>query len=95
MASTLTDDAASNGTRCSRGTRRTEGSGAAADVLRWIAASAGITQRIRSMPYDTGPLDPVVYVVVTFTRLMIPTLVCMLPAWRASRLHSIESLQAE
>jgi putative ABC transport system permease protein len=59
------------------------------------AASAGITQLIGSMLYDTKPLDPTVYVVVTFTLLMVATLACMLPAWRASRLDPMEALRAE
>ena len=59
------------------------------------AASAGITQLIRSMLYDTGPLDPAVYVAVTCTLLMVATLACMLPAWRASRLDPMQALRAE
>ena len=59
------------------------------------AASAGITQLIRSMLYDTRPLDPAVYVAVTFTLLMVATLACMLPAWRASRLNPMQALRAE
>ncbi|HEY1902897.1 MAG TPA: ABC transporter permease [Terracidiphilus sp.] len=59
------------------------------------AASAGITQLIRSMLYDTRPLDLVVYVAVTFTLLMVATLACMIPAWRASRLDPMQALRAE
>jgi predicted permease len=59
------------------------------------AASAGITQLIRSMLYDTRPLDPAVYVVVTCTLLMVATLACMIPAWRASRLDPMQALRAE
>ena len=59
------------------------------------AASAGITQLIRSMLYDTRPLDPTVYVAVTFTLLMVATLACMIPAWRASRLDPMQALRAE
>jgi predicted permease len=59
------------------------------------AASAGVTQLIRSMLYDTRPLDPAVYVAVTFTLLMVATLACMIPAWRASRLDPMQALRAE
>jgi predicted permease len=59
------------------------------------AASAGITQLIRSMLYDTRPLDPIVYIAVVFTLLMVATLACMLPAWRASRLDPMQALRAE
>jgi putative ABC transport system permease protein len=59
------------------------------------AASAGITRLISSMLYDTKPLDPAVYVAVTFTLLMVSTLACMIPAWRASRLDPMQALRAE
>jgi putative ABC transport system permease protein len=59
------------------------------------AAGAGITQLIRSMLYDTKPLDPSVYVAVSFTLLMVATLACMIPAWRASRLDPMQALRAE
>jgi putative ABC transport system permease protein len=59
------------------------------------AASSGIAQLIRSMLYDTRTLDPTVYVVVTLTLLMVATLACMIPAWRASRLDPMQALRAE
>ena len=59
------------------------------------AASAGITQLIGSMLYDTRPLDPTVYVAVTFTLLLVATLACMIPAWRASRLDPMQALRME
>jgi predicted permease len=59
------------------------------------AASAGITQLIRSMLYDARPLEPAVYLAVTFVLLMVATLSCMLPAWRASRLDPMGALRAE
>jgi putative ABC transport system permease protein len=59
------------------------------------AASAGITQLIRSMLYDTRPLDPTVYIAVIFTLLVVATLACMIPAWRASRLDPMQALRAE
>jgi putative ABC transport system permease protein len=59
------------------------------------AASAGITQLIRSMLYDTRPLDPAVYAAVIFTLLVVATLACVVPAWRASRLDPMQALRAE
>ncbi len=59
------------------------------------AASAGVTRLFRSMLYDTRPLDPTVYIAVTFTLLMVATLACVIPAWRASRLDPIQALRAE
>jgi ABC-type lipoprotein release transport system permease subunit len=54
-----------------------------------------MTQLIRSMLYGTGPLDPAVYVAVTFTLLLVATLACIIPAWRASRLDPMHALRAE
>jgi putative ABC transport system permease protein len=59
------------------------------------AASAGITQLIRSMLYDTAPLDPAVYVAVTLALLLVATMACLIPAWRASRLNPMQALRAE
>jgi putative ABC transport system permease protein len=59
------------------------------------AASAGVTRLFRSMLYDTRPLDPTVYLAVTFTLLTVATLACMIPAWRASRLDPMQALRAE
>jgi putative ABC transport system permease protein len=59
------------------------------------AASAGITQLIRSMLYDTQPLDPAVYGAVTLTLLGVATLACMIPAWRASHLDPMQALRSE
>jgi ABC-type antimicrobial peptide transport system permease subunit len=59
------------------------------------AAGAGVTQLIRSVLYDTRPLDPAVYVVVTLALLLVATLACMIPAWRASRLDPMQALRME
>jgi putative ABC transport system permease protein len=59
------------------------------------AAGAGVTQLIRSVLFDTRPLDPAVYVAVTLTLMMVATLACMIPAWRASRLDPMQALRAE
>jgi putative ABC transport system permease protein len=59
------------------------------------AASVGATRLLGAVLYDTRPLDPTVYVGVTVTLLMVATLACMLPAWRASRLDPMQALRAE
>jgi putative ABC transport system permease protein len=59
------------------------------------AAGAGVTQLIRSMLYDTRPLDPAVYLAVTLALLLVATLACMIPAWRASRLDPMQALRME
>jgi predicted permease len=60
-----------------------------------LVASAGITRLIRTMLYGTKPLDPLVYVVVTAALLLVATLACAIPAWRASRLDPIRALRME
>jgi hypothetical protein len=59
-----------------------------------LAASAGLTQWIRSMLYQTEPLDPVVLVVVGFVLLLVATAACIIPAWRASQLDPMRTLRA-
>ncbi len=60
-----------------------------------LAASAGLTQLIRSMLYGTEALDPVVFVIVSLTLLGVATIACAVPAWRASRLDPITALRME
>jgi putative ABC transport system permease protein len=59
------------------------------------AAGAAVTRLFRSMLYDTGPLDPTVYITATFTLLMVAALACMIPAWRASHFDPMQALRAE
>ena len=59
------------------------------------AASAGVTRLFRSMLYDTRSLDLTVYLAVIFTLLIVATLACMVPAWRASRLDPMQALRTE
>jgi putative ABC transport system permease protein len=60
-----------------------------------MAASAGVVRLIRSMLYETSPLDPVVFAAVAATLLVVAALACMLPAWRASRLDPMQALRTE
>ncbi len=74
-----------------------------ADGLRpaWIglvlglAASAVTVRLIRTMLYETQPLDPAVFAVVAATLLVVASLACMTPAWRASRLDPMRALRTE
>jgi putative ABC transport system permease protein len=58
-----------------------------------LAASAGLTQLIRSMLYQTEPLDPAVFVEVGFVLLLVATAACVIPAWRASQLDPMRALR--
>jgi len=60
-----------------------------------LMASAGATQLIRSMLYGTQPYDPTVIVSVTLTLLLIASIACVFPAWRASRLDPMLALRTE
>lgn len=59
-----------------------------------LAASAGLTQWIRSMLYQTEPLDPVILGAVGFVLLLVAVAACIVPAWRVSKLDPIPALRA-
>jgi predicted permease len=60
-----------------------------------LAASGVVTRMIQSMLFGARPLDPAVYAVVAGALLMVSTVACLFPAWRASRLNPIQALRAE
>jgi len=60
-----------------------------------LAASAAAVRLIRSMLYQTEPLDPAIFASVTVLLLAVATLACLLPAWRASRLDPMQALRTE
>jgi predicted permease len=64
-------------------------------LLLGLAASAGATQLIRSMLYGTAPYDPAVIAAVILTLLLIASIACIFPAWRASRLNPMQALRTE
>jgi predicted permease len=68
---------------------------ALAGVLLGLAGSAAAAREIQSMLYQTEPLDPVVFAVVTGTLLVVAAVACLAPAWRASRLDPVQALRAE
>jgi len=65
--------------------------GAAAGSLLAIAA----TQLIRSSLYATKPLDPAVFAGVIGLLFGVATTACLLPAWRASRVHPATVLRSD
>ena len=60
-----------------------------------LAGSAVTVRYIESILYQTKPLDPAVFAEVAVLLLLVATLACMLPAWRASRLEPMQALRTE
>jgi predicted permease len=60
-----------------------------------LAASAATVRLIRSMLYETQPLDPAVFACVAAALLLVAVLACVAPAWRASRLDPMQALRTE
>jgi predicted permease len=60
-----------------------------------LAASGLAVRAIRSMLYQTEPLDPAVFAGVAALLLAIAVLACILPAWRASRLDPVKALRTQ
>ena len=64
-------------------------------LLLGLPAGAAVVRLIRSMLFETRPLDPVVFAGVAGTLLVVAALACMVPAWRASRLDPMQALRTE
>jgi predicted permease len=60
-----------------------------------LAASTAVVRLIRSMLYETRPLDASVFAAVTATLIVVAALACLTPAWRASRLDPMQALRTE
>jgi predicted permease len=60
-----------------------------------IAAGAATVRLMRSMLYQTQPLDPVVFAAVAGALLSVAAIACAVPAWRASRLDPMQALRTE
>jgi len=60
-----------------------------------LAASAGLTRLMRTMLYETRPMDPAVFAAVSAAMLLVAALACIVPAWRASRVDPVQALRTE
>jgi putative ABC transport system permease protein len=60
-----------------------------------LAASAGITRLIRSMLYQTQPLDLEIFSLVALTLIVVAGAACFIPAWRAAQLDPMSALRME
>jgi predicted permease len=68
---------------------------ALAGLLIGLPASAAVVRLIRSMLYETEPLDPVVFGGVAGLLLLVAIAACLVPAWYASRLDPVRALRTE
>jgi predicted permease len=64
-------------------------------LLLGLVASAGVAHLIQSMLYGTPTLDPVVFLVVSMTLLLVASAACAVPAWQASRLDPVIALRMD
>ncbi len=60
-----------------------------------LVASAATARLIRSMLYETEPMDPGVFAGVAAVLLAVAAMACLVPAWRASRLDPMQALRME
>ncbi len=60
-----------------------------------VAGGAGVGFLIRSMLYATKPLEPVVFMSMVGTLMLVAVGACAAPAWRASSIDPMQALRAE
>ncbi|HEY7856459.1 MAG TPA: ADOP family duplicated permease, partial [Terriglobales bacterium] len=59
-----------------------------------LVASVAAVRLIASMLFNTPPLDTAVFAAVAAALLIVATIACLMPAWRASRLSPLTALRA-
>jgi predicted permease len=64
-------------------------------LILGLAASVEAGRLMRDLLYDIKPLDPVVFVSVSVTLVVVAAFACLVPAWRASRLDPMQALRTE
>jgi len=60
-----------------------------------LGGSAFWARLIKSMLYQTEPLDPAVFATVAAALLTVAAIACLVPAWRASQLDPMQALRTE
>jgi predicted permease len=68
---------------------------ALAGLVLGLLGSLGVVREIKSMLYETEPLDPGVFAAVASVLVVVAALACLVPAWRASRLNPVQALRTE
>lgn len=64
-------------------------------MLVGLPASAAVVRLIRSMLYETQPLDLGVFAAVAGVLSLVAIAACLVPAWQAARLDPIQALRNE
>jgi predicted permease len=64
-------------------------------LILGLAGAAAAVRLIRSLLYETQPLDPVIFAAVAAVLLLVAALACLAPSWRASRLDPMQALRTE
>jgi putative ABC transport system permease protein len=67
----------------------------AAGLLLGIAGAAALTRALSSLLYGVTPTDLVSFASASFLLAGVAFLACLVPAWRASRIHPAIALRAE
>jgi predicted permease len=67
----------------------------AAGVVIGVAGALGLNRLIASLLFGVQPTDPVTMAAVVATIMVVATIACGLPAWRASRLDPNAALRSE
>lgn len=64
-------------------------------LLVGLGISAAAAHVIRTQLFGVKPLDPLVYGGVTILFLLVGTLACLLPSWRAARIDPLVTMRTE
>ena len=64
-------------------------------VVIGLSAALAASQAIVTLLFGISPVDPVTYLVVIATMVVVSLLACWLPAWRAARVNPAITLRAE
>jgi putative ABC transport system permease protein len=68
---------------------------AVAGLVMGLVAGGFAVRLLRTLLYGTSPLDWSVFAEVTAVLAVVAVMACALPAWRASRLDSMQALRME
>ena len=67
----------------------------AVGVVIGVVGAAAVSRVIRALLFSVSHLDPITYIGVVVVMGAVATLACALPAWRATRIDPVRTLQAE